>query len=305
MPEFSVIIPTCRRNDLLARCLESLGPGRQLADFDSYEVIVTDDSQTATAEAMMREQFPWARWVQGPTRGPAANRNSGARNAKGEWLCFIDDDCIADKGWIAALHETAKDRSIDLIEGQTIIPDRVDNPFLRGIGNENGGLYWSCNLAIRRSRFESLGGFDEDFTEAAGEDMEFAHRFHAHHFRSTFDPKALVYHPALPQTWRMIWKRHLLIRWSAMYAYKIDEGLHLKDSVKKNVLRAFTGTVVNLFRRTVRDLRRWNGRFWRERWFGCAFRWVTFPVILPYYLYWVYRFHRQLNQKSGSGVASD
>src|SRR5450631_1375697 len=101
-PQFSVVIPTCGRNTMLVRCLESLRPGEQTVDPSSYEVIVTDDAREGTSEAMIREQFPWAQWVQGPSRGPAANRNNGARYARGEWLCLTDDDCVASKEWLAA-----------------------------------------------------------------------------------------------------------------------------------------------------------------------------------------------------------
>lgn len=302
-PKFSVVIPTCRRQDLLARCLESLRPGAQLADFSSYEVIVTDDSRGETSEAMMRAQFPWAQWVQGPSRGPAANRNNGAHHASGEWICFTDDDCVPGKEWIAALHTATSDPSIDLIEGKTAVPNKPDNPFLHGISNTKGGIFWSCNLAVRRARFESLGGFDEDFLEAAGEDMEFAHRFHARHFRSMFYPEALVYHPVRPVGWRTLWNREFMIRWTAMYSYKIDEGLHLSNSPATNILRALKDTILNYLRKSARDFRRWNLPPWRSRWFWFVQRWVTFPIILPYYLYWVYRFQQQLNAKRDNAGA--
>jgi GT2 family glycosyltransferase len=301
--KFSVVVPTRHRNDLLARCLESLRPGRQKADSHSYEVIVTDDARDVTAEAMLRERFPWARWVQGPAGGPAANRNHGARQARGEWVCFTDDDCVASEEWIAALGQAATDPSIDLIEGRTVVPDRRDNPFLHSIGNVSGGAYWSCNLAVRRERFLALGGFDEDFLEAAGEDMEFAHRFHARHFRSTFYPEALVYHPVRPVGLSSLLKRHFSIRWTAMYYFKIDQDLHLSDSPARNILRAFKDTVLNHLRRTRREIRRWNRPHWKSRTFWFLLRWITFPVFLPYYLYWVYRFQAQLKAKQPGAAA--
>jgi GT2 family glycosyltransferase len=297
---FSVVIPTCHREDLLARCLESLRPGGQLAESTSYEVIVTDDAQGRTAEAMMREQFPWAKWVQGPSRGPAANRNNGAHHATGEWICFIDDDCVASKEWLAAFRTASSDGSVDLMEGQTTIPDETDNPFQHAVSNTDGGVYWSCNLAVRRERFLTLGGFDEDFLEAASEDMEFAHRFHAHHFRSKFYPEALVYHPVRSIDWRSIWKRLLMIRWTALYGYKIDEDLHLSDSLVGNIPRALKGMIMSHLRITWHDLQNWNAPYWRSRLFWFVLRWVTLPIILPYYLYWVYRFHGQLNAKRHS-----
>jgi GT2 family glycosyltransferase len=300
---FSVVIPTCRRNDLLARCLESLRPGEQLAGPDAYEVIVTDDARGQTAEAMIRAQFPRVRWVEGPSRGPAANRNNGARHASGEWICFIDDDCIAGKGWLAAFRKAAGDGTIDLMEGRTEVPDQSDNPFLHAVSNTQGGAYWSCNLAVRRERFRALGGFDEDFQEAASEDMEFAHRFHARHFRSRFYPEALVYHPVRTIGWRGIWKRLCMIRWEAMYCYKVDTGLHLSDSPAWNILCACKGEIMNQVRLTWRYFRNWNLPNWKSRLFWFLLGWATFPIIFPYYLYWVYRFHRQLKAKrQGAGA---
>jgi glycosyltransferase involved in cell wall biosynthesis len=235
--------------------------------------------------------------VQGPSRGPAANRNNGVRHATGEWICFIDDDCIADREWIAAFHNASTDESIDLMEGQTRIPDKTDNPFEHAVFNRKGGTYWSCNLAIRREPFLALGGFDEDFLEAASEDMEFAHRFHAHHLRSKFYPKALVYHPVRPIGWRGIWQRLFLVRWVALYHYKVDDSLHLSDSSIRNILYAFKDAILDHLRLTWRDIQHWNSSYWKSRLFWFLLRWVSFPIILPYYLYWVYRYHGQLNAK--------
>jgi glycosyltransferase involved in cell wall biosynthesis len=296
-PKFSVVVPTCRREDHLARLLESLRPGVQLADPSLYEVIVSDDASGNTSEAMVREKFPWVLWLQGPQRGPASNRNNAVRRAQGEWVCFIDDDCEASKEWISELDQATQDPAIDMIEGRTYFPNKPDNPFIHGITNEKGGMFWTCNLTVRRSTFVSIGEFDEDFLEPAGEDMEFAFRFHAHHHRSRFSRGSLVYHPARRVGWGTIWHRVLMVRWSALYAYKTGQGLSLSDSAAKNVARSAKDMIMNHLRRTVQEARRWNDVFWRDRWFTSAVRWITFPFAFPYYLYWVYRFHAELSAR--------
>ncbi len=98
----SVIIPSCNRNELLGKCLNALKPGVQTIGSDSYEIIVTDDSKGDIAAAFIQKNYAWAKWVKGPGKGPAANRNNGAKNAKGEWLVFIDDDCLPDNSLITA-----------------------------------------------------------------------------------------------------------------------------------------------------------------------------------------------------------
>ena len=75
---FSVVIPTCNRLGMLAKCLDRLGFGTQSLAANQYEVIVSDDGSTVTAEEMIQAQYPWAKWVKGPGKGPAANRNNGA-----------------------------------------------------------------------------------------------------------------------------------------------------------------------------------------------------------------------------------
>jgi GT2 family glycosyltransferase len=77
-PEFSVVIPTYGRPDALAACLEQLVPGAQTFS-GAYEVIVTDDAPAPGASAKLANRFPAVRWTEGPHRGPAANRNHGAR----------------------------------------------------------------------------------------------------------------------------------------------------------------------------------------------------------------------------------
>ena len=124
---FSVIVPTCHRNDLLALCLDCLAPGKQSLSADQYEVIVTDDGSHSTAESLVREQYPWVRWVQGPQKGPAANRNRGAKFAEAEWLAFTDDDCLPGPHWLAAFAAAVRP-DMAVYEGKTTCEAGITSP---------------------------------------------------------------------------------------------------------------------------------------------------------------------------------
>ena len=63
---FSIIIPTCHRNDDLAKCLDRLLPDVQTLPSALYEVIVTDDGSISTAEPLIRERYAWVHWIAGP-----------------------------------------------------------------------------------------------------------------------------------------------------------------------------------------------------------------------------------------------
>jgi glycosyltransferase involved in cell wall biosynthesis len=95
----SVVVPTCRRPDLLDRCLAAL----VAQDFDptEFEVLIADD---AASESTARQTEAWrarttVRLHYSPVtgaHGPAAARNVGWRRAAAPIIAFTDDDCIPD-----------------------------------------------------------------------------------------------------------------------------------------------------------------------------------------------------------------
>ena len=100
-PFFSVVIPTFERPDDLRRCLNALKPVNQ-PQSPAYETIVTDDSRSDSSRVLVEKEFPEVIWERGKKNGPGGNRNAGASKVSGEWIVFIDDDCIAQKGYLQA-----------------------------------------------------------------------------------------------------------------------------------------------------------------------------------------------------------
>ena len=218
---FSVIIPTCGRPESLRACLHALAPDRQrdaalvagsaaTSERGSeaiYEVIVTDDHPTQSGAAFVRAEAPWAIHVPGPGRGPAANRNRGARRARHDWLAFVDDDCVPCNRWLGAFRDAAE-RSPDtvVLEGQTHASGPRHHIMESAPINESGGYLWSCNFAVRRDLFLEMNGFDERFPYAGMEDVEFGLRLKQRGVRPMFVADATVMHP-----WRRYddwWQHH-------------------------------------------------------------------------------------------------
>jgi GT2 family glycosyltransferase len=293
-PLFTVVVPTRHRDDLLAECLSRLAPGAQTLTASSYDVIVTDDGSERDSSALIRERFPWATWKRGPRRGPASNRNNGAVGASGTWLVFLDDDCLPEAGWLAALANAVDAHpGVSVLEGCTLTPDKADTPFREGIENTTGGVYWSCNLAVRTDRFRQLGGFDEDFQEAGGEDMEFAHRFRTRGVAAAFVPGAVVLHPTRPVPLSRHWWKFRLGRWMRLYDLKTgaispeDERWHRTEwPILKNLC-------VNQLRFTWWFVKSPFGN-WRTRLFHLLFGWLMLPLNLPYQIVWHRRFRKML-----------
>jgi len=192
----SVVIPTYHRKDLLAKCLDCLAPKVQTLPIEKYEVIVTDDGVQATAAQMIRECYPWAKWVAGPGKGPAANRNNGVKYAQGEWLAFTDDDCLPDPQWLEAYAQAIlANSSCFVFEGRVYVDRPRRSLAETSPTNESGGYLWSCNFAIHKQLFKSLGGFDERFAYAAMEDVDLRLRLTNSGHQYSFIKAAAVCHP--------------------------------------------------------------------------------------------------------------
>jgi len=86
----SVVIPTCNRPELLHRALRS-ALSQTFRDFEV--IVVVDGPDQATIDSLRRVNDSRLEIVQIPERvGGAEARNVGVREAKGEWVAFLDDD---------------------------------------------------------------------------------------------------------------------------------------------------------------------------------------------------------------------
>jgi len=88
MDTVSVIIPTFNRKKLLQRALRSV----YQQTYSSIEVIVVDDGSTDETAAMIKENFPKTKYLFQKNTGVSAARNLGIKNARGQWIAFLDSD---------------------------------------------------------------------------------------------------------------------------------------------------------------------------------------------------------------------
>lgn len=210
--EVSVIVPTFNRRKLLTRLIKSLF--NQTMPEDRYEVVLVSDGSTdGTVEAVraFQQQHRNLRLVEQRNRGPAAARNAGVRASRGQYLAFTDDDCVVSQNWIEAIMAAFERTGALAVQGRTSTDRSACTPLTHQVHNPKG-MYSAptCNVAYRKSVFDSIGGFDESFPFPHDEDTDFAWRAEKLG-QIVFAPEAHVLHPPRIQTLavRASWVRFL------------------------------------------------------------------------------------------------
>ena len=217
-PRISVVIPHLNQPEMLARCLASLAAGTRRPD----EVVVVDNGSREMPEAVCATQgaaLGGVALLVEPTLGPGPARNRGVAAATGDVLAFIDADCIADPGWLAAAEAALADPTAAILGGDVRIavrdPARLtmieayESEYAyrmdRYIARE--GFTGTGNLVVRRAVFEAVGPFAG---LGVAEDRDWGQRATGMGYRIRYVAAMRAYHPArdsLAELFRK-WDRH-------------------------------------------------------------------------------------------------
>ena len=202
----SVVVPTYRRPELLGRCLAALAA--QEFDPAAYEIVIADDAaDDATrrqVEAFAGGARPAVRYAPVRARhGPAAARNTGWLTARGTVIAFTDDDCVPDRGWLAAgLEACDADPGAAAVSGRVVVPlSAAPTDYERDAAGLEGAEFVTANCFVRRAALAAVGGFDERFAAAWREDSDLQFTLLAAGGRIAHAPKAVVVHPVRPAPW--------------------------------------------------------------------------------------------------------
>ena len=179
-PVISVVIPNFNYRRFVAQAVESVfqqgGSG--------WEVIVVDDGSTDGSREVLSGFGEKIRLILQENRGPAAARNRGAAQARGEYLLFLDSDDLLLEGALALYTgEIEKNPEEDLLCGDAVLVDQEGGrtPLKAHLPRRKGSpfeaLLWENSLItsavlVKRETFQSVGGFDEDQALRVVEDYD-------------------------------------------------------------------------------------------------------------------------------------
>jgi GT2 family glycosyltransferase/SAM-dependent methyltransferase/glycosyltransferase involved in cell wall biosynthesis/predicted nucleic acid-binding Zn-ribbon protein len=212
-PQVTIIIPAYNQIRYTLECIRSV---RQQSTEFSYEVLVVDDCSTDETPAIL-PQLAGVRYLQnGINRGFLRSCNHAAKQARGEYLVFLNNDTRVLAGWLDELIGTFNAVPEAGLVGSKLV-------FPTGLLQEAGGLIWQdgsawnlgrgadrrrpdfnylrnadycsgASIALPRALWQQLGGFDNHFAPAYYEDADLAFRVREAGFKVVYQPLSVLVH---------------------------------------------------------------------------------------------------------------
>lgn len=241
-PVLSVVICTYNRPDLVAQVLGTLA--EQDAPRGTYEVLVVDNASPRDIASVVHQfegRIPGLRCIREEQVGLSHARNRGWREARGEYVGYVDDDCKLPQEWVSTALRIIDEIRPVMFGGPYRAFYMTPKPkwFREAYGSSNSPTtagshpYHTLsggNMVIRKLALAAVGGFDPSLgmtgmTMAYGEETTLQKELRAR-FGSDciyYDPALYAYHLVRPEKMSVRWimKRRFL---GGLYGYRCGGG---------------------------------------------------------------------------------
>lgn len=200
----SIVVPAHNEENFIAQCLNSLK--NQNYPNDYFEIIVVNNkSIDKTSE--IADSFD-VKILDQHDGFVGAVRNAGANVARGEYLAFIDADCIAPLDWLAQGVGALTSENAVFGGGANLKPNPhwIEKSWLLENKSPPKELLGCC-IFIKKSDFFDIGGFDEKIT--SGEDSKFSVSLKDHGYDVKMTDKLSVIHLGNPITLKNFFVRQI------------------------------------------------------------------------------------------------
>ncbi|MHA7733124.1 glycosyltransferase family 2 protein [Nitrosopumilus sp. S6] len=211
IPLISIVITNFNGGDLLLECLETVFK----TNYNNFEVILVDNCSDDNSHNIAKERFPRISLIENNENLGAVGRNSGIKNAKGDFIVLLDNDTKVDSEWLNEFLKSYEKFGYGMYQGKLLLmdsPEKINSAgcminifgfsFAKGTGEIDKGQYdheieinfpaTACAF-VPKKIFEEIGYFDEKFF-AYLDDTDFGWRAMKQNISSYFVPSAIVFH---------------------------------------------------------------------------------------------------------------
>lgn len=252
--KFSIIIPTYNRKQQLINCINSII--NTTYPKNNFEVIIVNDNSTDDTEEYLKKITQRnISYYNNIGKGPALARNLGAKMAKGMYLIFIDDDCTIDDNYLWLIDRKTNDFFFSLaggiiknlsitkysqvLEYMTLFYQKEQN-----FSNDTPKFLTSNNMICLKTDFIEIGGFDETFFIAGGEDRDLSNRFFAANKNVLFFQDLIVFHHH-----NLNFKRFFKQQYNYGLGAFLLRAKHDKIKIKRNrILKTHLDMIFSIFK---------------------------------------------------------
>ncbi len=179
-PKVTVIVPCYNHAHFLPDAIHSI-LGQTFVDWEA--IIVDDGSTDNTQEVAAQFTDPRIRYIYQENRGLSAARNTGLRNARGEFIALLDADDMWEPEFLeisVRMLETNRNiaatycgfrymdsngNMLPISVCRVVPPDRFRDELLKG------SWLSSCSVVVRASVYQEVGLFDESLSACEDYDM--------------------------------------------------------------------------------------------------------------------------------------
>lgn len=213
LPSVSILVLNYNGKRYLKDCFKSL---KQLNyPKNRLEVIMGDNASSDDSVEYVKKEFPWVKVLRFDKNfGFPEGNNKCPKYAKGEYICFLNNDTKVDRDWLIELIKGFDyDKEIAICGSKLLLYDRQDivnsaGGWITAIGNgvpmgleekDQGfsepkfvGYVSGASMLIKKKSFFRLGQFDPKFTYC--EDVDICWRAWLYGHKVFYVPTSIVYH---------------------------------------------------------------------------------------------------------------
>jgi glycosyltransferase involved in cell wall biosynthesis len=207
--QLSVVVIGRNEGIHLKECLNSVLKNATHGN-DNVEVIYIDSASTDNSRDIASSLGIKVIRVESAKQTAARARNNGWQAAQGEFILFLDGDCVLEPGFLSASLLSFEDPSVAVVSGN-IREGKPSNSIYNRIleldwKNEPGETF-SCggNALIRRKNLEIANGYDSDLD--AGEEADMCRRLRSLGYKIIHIDTPMVVHNLDMMSFGQYWKR--------------------------------------------------------------------------------------------------